>query len=206
MEELFNNLDTTLYYNPKYLQYINDRLSSIPSLQRSVILASIIQESGGDPLAVGPGGFKGLLQWSNDRYNPKSNDKNIELQNQTQHILNTIDNITDKMSWTHGGKGSGYNSLKDAYNTYSTSLDIDKVNHAFVYGFVRPTNKESDTKTRLNLAKQIYKRLNSNNQTTVQKPKLDILDNNFWINTQPPKTPQWEPIQFRKGGKWRPKL
>lgn len=147
-------------YNSEDISYINKKLSSIPAAQRSAILANIIEESGGDPLAVGPGGFYGLLQWGPDRYTAKSIDRQEELDNQIQYILETLDNTDDKMSWHHGGEGSGYKTAQDSHDAFrSSDIPIDSVNWAFTLGYVRPKGKIESAKNRSKVAKQIYKRI-----------------------------------------------
>lgn len=144
-------------YNPEDIAYINEKLSSIDSLQRSAILANIIEESGGNPLAVGPGGFYGLLQWGSDRYSAKSKDRKQEMDNQIQYILDTLHNTTDKMSWHHGGAGSGYNSAKSAHDAFvNQNIPVDSVNWAYTLGYVRPKGKTKSARNRSKVANQIY--------------------------------------------------
>ena len=103
------------------MSLLNERLKSIPIEQRVAILGSIIEESGGNPYAVDPSGnYQGLLQWGADRYRPKSSNPRVELNNQAQYILDTMDNTTDKVSWTHGGKGSGYSTQKEAHDAFNS--------------------------------------------------------------------------------------
>ena len=127
-------------YNPVYISYINTKLrdAGMGKNQRLAVLSNIIEESGGDPFAEGPGGFYGLLQWSPQRYK-KTGVKNVyeELDNQINYILNTVGNATDRMSWTHGGKGSGYNSLTDAMDAFSGD-DLTASMRGFTLGYVRP--------------------------------------------------------------------
>lgn len=147
-------------YDPQNIAYINSKLSSIGPLQRAAILANIIEESGGDPLNIGPGGYYGLLQWSNDRYKAKSKNSQQELDNQIQYILDTLDNTTDRMSWHHGGTGSGYKTAKHAHDSFMDSnLTIDDINKAYTLGYVRPTGKLDSANNRAKVAQQIYQRL-----------------------------------------------
>ena len=143
-------------YSVDNIKYINSKLSSIEPIQRAVILANIIEESGGDPTVTGPGGFYGLLQWGSDRYSKISKNRQQEMDTQIKYILNTLNNITDRKSWSHGGKGSGYQSAKSAYDTFFSGQLIDDVNHAFTLGYVRPTGKNDSAKNRLKVAQQIY--------------------------------------------------
>lgn len=150
-------------YDPKAIAYINDKLSSIPALQRAAILANIIEESGGDPLATyddGKNQYYGLLQWGPGRYTFKNNDSQQELDNQIQYILDTLDNTTDRMSWHHGGEGSGYKRAQDAHDAFrNTDIPVDSVNWAYTLGYVRPSGKAESAKNRSKVAQQVYQRI-----------------------------------------------
>lgn len=155
----FSKIQTTggRSYNPDDIAYINQGLASVDPLQRSVILANIIEESGGDPFASGPGGFYGLLQWGSDRYTAKSSNRKQELDNQIQYILSTLHNTTDKMSQHHGGDGSGYNSAQAAHDAFvSSNIPVDSVNWAYTLGYVRPKGKAQSARNRAKVAQQIY--------------------------------------------------
>ena len=146
-------------YNPEYISYISDSLknSGISDIKRASILANIIEESGGNPFALDKTGkFYGLLQWAGDRYVPtKEKDVYKEIDNQLKYITDTLGNSTDKKSWTHGGTGSGYNSLKDAMADFDSD-DLDTAMKGFTLGYVRPTGKIDSYNNRLKVAKQLY--------------------------------------------------
>ena len=153
----FSNISTTRNrpYNSKTIGYINDKLSSISPKQRAVILAHIIEESGGDPLVTGPGNFYGLLQWGPDRY--KAGPSSKELDSQIQYILDTMHNTTDRVSWTHGGEGSNFKSGKQAHDTFhNPDLSLKDINWAYSFGYVRPAGKKDSANNRLKIAEQIY--------------------------------------------------
>ena len=160
----FNDIKTSdgRNYNPDYIKraYSSLKKSNLTKQQQAVVLANIIEESGGDPFALNKKSGKdyGLLQWV-DRY-PKSKetDPYKEIDNQMGYFLNTVNNVDDKVSWTHGGKGSGYQSRKDAYNDFN-SEDIETINKGFVLGHVRPAGKHNSAKNRLGVAEQIYDRI-----------------------------------------------
>ena len=145
-------------YNADYISYIDTALANggMNDYQRAAVLANIIEESGGDPFAEGPGGFYGLLQWSGERY-PKTKEKDVykEIDNQVRNILATAGNSTDKMSWTHGGKGSGYNSFKDAMDAYNGD-NLEDVMRGYTLGYVRPAGGLDSYNNRLKVAKQLY--------------------------------------------------
>lgn len=155
----FSDITTTNNrpYNPEDIQYINQKLQNIDVRQRAAILANIIEESGGDPFAKGPGGFYGLLQWGPERYTPKSADRKQEMDNQINHILSTLHNTTDKMSWHHGGTGSGYRSAQQAHDAFADqNIPVDSINWAFTLGYVRPSGKINSAQNRSRVAQQIY--------------------------------------------------
>lgn len=160
----FNDIKTSdgRNYNPAYIEraYSSLKKSNLTKKQQAVVLANIIEESGGDPFALNKNSGKdyGTLQWV-DRY-PKSNETNPykEIDNQMGYFLNTVNNLDDQVSWTHGGKGSGYQSRKDAYNDFN-SEDIETINRGFVLGHVRPAGKHASAKNRIGVAEQIYDRI-----------------------------------------------
>ena len=172
----FENIQTTNNrpYNIEDIKYINSKLESIPTMQRASILANIIEESGGDPFAVGPGGFYGLLQWSPERYKKKSDNRQEELDYQIQYILDTVNNTTDRMSWTHGGEGSGYMSAKEANQSFNNSTNINDVNKAYVLGHVRPTGGLNSVNNRNKVAQQIYNILNNTQSQKTTEPYSDM--------------------------------
>lgn len=151
-------------YNADYINYINNSLikGGVGKNQRAAILANIIEESGGDPFAVdGTGKFKGILQWEKSRYWPgDETDVYKELDNQVQYILDTVGNSTDRKSWTHGGKGSGYNSLTDAMAAYNSEDDLEATMRGYTLGYVRPTGGIDSYNNRLKVAQQIIDREN----------------------------------------------
>lgn len=165
------------------MSLLNERLKSIPIEQRAAILGSIIEESGGDPYAVDPSGnYQGLLQWDSDRYRPKSSNPRVELNNQAQYILDTMYNTTDKVSWTHGGKGSGYNTQKDAHDAFNSKNNTfaDKF-RAFSYGYVRPQGKEDSYNNRLKVGKKVL------NELVVNE-----------VLSKPQSSRKWTPKPFKK--------
>lgn len=147
-------------YNPEYIAYINEALRNggMGAMQRAAVLANIIEESGGNPFAKdATGNFYGLLQWSNGRYAPTA-EKDVyrEIDNQVKTILDTAGNSTDRMSWTHGGKGSGYNSLFDAMAAFNDTEDLNKVMRGYTLGYVRPAAGVTAYNNRQKVADQIY--------------------------------------------------
>ena len=160
----FKNIKTTRNrkYDASRVSRLNDSLQYIPAKQRASILGSIVEESGGDPMAKSENGtYQGLLQRGADRYRIKLNDPEAEFANQIQYLKNTINDTTDHVSWTNGGSGSGYNSFRDAYKDFNDpEADLDKLYRGFSYGYVRPAGKEESYNNRLKVVKQIYDIIN----------------------------------------------
>lgn len=155
-------------YDPDNINYIYNRLkdSYLSNNQISAILGSIIDESGGDPLKKSnTGKFQGLLQWSKERYKVKSDDPQEELDNQIDHILQTLINTSDSMSWTHGGEGSGYEHGIDAYRDFfNEDSSIDKLTSALTLGYVRPKGKHGSAKNRSKVATQVASIIGKDNK------------------------------------------
>lgn len=169
-------------YNSDYIDYIYNSLSksNLNKMQQAVILSHIINESGGDPFVVNKNSGKdyGLLQWV-DRYTKtKETDPYKEIDNQLKYIYSTVNNLNDKVSWTHGGEGSGYQSLKDAYNDF-TSDDLTAINNGFSLGYVRPSGKKDSAKNRLGLAQQIYDRIKQFGGETEENDKNNKVSKNY---------------------------
>lgn len=182
----FEGISTTKQreYYLNLIYQINERLrnGNVPMEQRAAILGSIIEESGGNPLVQNKtGAYQGLLQWGADRYRLTSNNRNTEMNNQTQYILNTIDNTTDGVSWTHGGKGSGYKTQKDAHDAFNSNDNTfaDKF-RAFSYGYVRPQGKGDSYQNRLRVGREVLNKMVVDERLSKLKPK------------------KWTPIPFDK--------
>lgn len=148
-------------YDVNNIIKINNGLRGLPLEQRAAIIGSIIEESGGNPFAVDKSGaYKGLLQWGADRYVPKSKNPDEELNNQIQYILSTVNNTKGGINWTHGGKGSGYKTLDDAYKAFSSKkVPFKDKFRAFSYGYVRSAGKEDSYNNRLKVAQEVLNRL-----------------------------------------------
>lgn len=135
-------------YNEDYINYIEKGLKSreFNDKQIQVILGTILEESGGDPYAVGPGGFAGLIQWAPNRYIIKDKkDAYKELDNQLDYLKESLDSKDTKLSWNHGGKGSGFNTALDARKGWlDENSSIEDLNRAFNYGYVRPYGNKND--------------------------------------------------------------
>lgn len=158
-----NGLKTTNNrpYSAYNLSQIAQSLEGVPIKQRATIVGNIAEESGGNPMAKSQNGtYQGLLQWGADRYKIQSNNPYVELQNQLNYLKQTKNNTTDRKSWTDGGKGSGYKTGQQAYNTFTNNKStLPQVHRAFSYGYVRPLGKEDSYQNRLKVVNQVYPRI-----------------------------------------------
>lgn len=152
-------------YNEEYIDYIYNRLLDYGYDYDtvSILVGNILEESGGDPYAR-DGQFKGILQWEDSRYKIKDDEDPFnELDNQIEYLHNTLDNLTDRVSWAHGGTGSGYMSNVDARNAFLYGKDISTRNHGLSFGYVRPHKGYKDrmlaTNNRLNVVNQVLERV-----------------------------------------------
>ena len=148
-------------YDENMAARVNDSLQYLPIKQRAAVLATMMEESGVDPLAKSANGtYQGLVQWGADRYRISSDDKEKELTKQLQNLKSTLYNTTDHVSWTHGGEGSGYNSFREAYGDFhNNDLPLPKIYRALSYGYVRPQGKEDSYNNRLKVANQVLDRM-----------------------------------------------
>lgn len=135
------------FHDAKLMEQLQDSLIArgFNEPQRAAILSNVLHESGGDPKAIGPGGFKGLVQWGTDRY-PKT-------ENAGKQIHYLIETSLDPSSpnWTHGGGGKP--SIKTAKDGYDKFWNSDNAYDATLYytkGFVRPAEEQA----RINRAKE----------------------------------------------------
>lgn len=155
-------------YSPRLIAIINDKLGELKSKQRAAVLGQIIEESGGNPFAVSSNStYQGLLQWEKDRYIvpdygpvPSSQDTITELNNQIDEFLKSSRNTTDRKSWTHGGRGSHFNSGKQAHDTFwSEDIPLDSIHRGLSFGYVRPKGKEASYRNRQKVVNQVYKKI-----------------------------------------------
>lgn len=123
----------------------------------ATLLGTIAEESLGDPYARSDSGaYHGLLQWGKDRYriNPfleneeRSNGDKAELDRQLKLIYDTIDNLTDRKSWTKGFEESGYRSAREAHDAWLNAQNIHDASHALNFGYVRPGGRDDSVKNR----------------------------------------------------------
>lgn len=167
-------------YDSNNIDYIYNGLVSrgLTDKRAASITGNIIEESGGNPFAVdGTGKFRGLLQWSGDRYIPSTDTNDVfgEIDRQLDYIASTATNVTDRKSWHHGGKGSGYNTAKDANAAfYNDDNDLDNIMRAYTLGYVRPAGGLKSYENRLKVAKQVYDRINGVQSPSTGKEEYAI--------------------------------
>ena len=197
----FRNLNTKFGYNLNNLNtaYTYFKNMGLNNYQIASLLANGIAESGFNPRAKNPKtSAKGIFQWLDGRYKYSSNDLTDDqlLREQLDYVKDTLNNTTDRMSWHHGGSGSGYNRAVDAYNAFSNANNLRDAVHSFTYGYNRPDNVVLRERQRFDLAQEIYNRFNNNDvSNTSQQP--------FSLSTVPEflsKKYSTKPL-FKKGGK-----
>ena len=164
----FNKIKTDLAIISPNLNRINVALAKegYSNLQRAAILASIIGESGGDPLAKNGSAGSGLVQWEPRRYRFKSSDPEWEFNNQLSHLIRTLANDGGN-DWTDGGEGTGYRSWKNAKDDFINGTTLDTIIRGLSMGYVRPKDKWGDYRKRLNIANQIYSLLEENDANNI---------------------------------------
>ena len=132
-------------FNPRHqreFKYVDSTLNAngLGYPQRLSVLSSINRESQGDPLAVSDNEkWKGLLQWDSLRYVPTSDNAKEELKSQSDYLNLEL-------------QGSGWNGNDSLKTVFFNSNNLEEVNKAFVEGFIRPGDKEKETKIRYNNA------------------------------------------------------
>lgn len=161
----FSGIETTgnRKYYPHLIEYINQQIDTMNVDRRATILGDIIEESGGNPFAKSKNGtYQGLLQWGADRYVIPSDQKDTlkAIDEQIKYIIESTQNKNDGKSWTHGGKGSGYNSLSEPYNIFwNNDSSLEDTHRAFSLGYVRPKGKGASEQNRLKVVKKVAEKL-----------------------------------------------
>lgn len=134
------------------LNYINSKLTDAgySKVQRAAILATIVQESGARPEAVGDAGkAKGLFQWHSDRFTAGR-----DLDSQIALIQSELTDLTNKNAWT----GSKLFSRQQAISAFNGD-DLHSTVSALTANFIRPANTSKEIERRYNIAQQILNSL-----------------------------------------------
>lgn len=132
--------------NNNNLNYINSKLkeNGIPLIQRAAALATVVAESGANPLAVGDKGkAKGLWQWHPDRYKASG-----DLDSQISLMLSELADVK-------GGGWLGRKDYMDAFNTGDLYTAVDTLTRRYI----RPANGLKETQKRYAIAQNIYNQL-----------------------------------------------
>lgn len=165
--------NTEYEYDPAIISDLNSRLSFIESpKQRAVVIANILKESGGNPLALSKSGkYKGLLQWDDRRikgYWDSSYDSQTAMEKQIELIKNTINNTTDGLTWMFGGSANGYNpKTRKAYNVFiDPNSTLEQISHAFVNGCIRPGDRKGEVAIRTKIAQNVFNIIGGEETTT----------------------------------------
>lgn len=162
------------------MEYIEDGLVSrgIGGNQLSSLLSTIVEESGGNPFSVdGSGKFRGLIQFSKERYPEKDFDRDKKagwkkaVDNQLDAIVDHLNEYGGDYGFLDGGKGSGYMTGEEAKDAFwGRDSDVENVTRALTYGFVRPGDRSGTTENRTRVARLINEII----QPPVEAP--DILE------------------------------
>ena len=219
----FSGIKTTgnRAYKPEYISRAHKYLIEHGVVDKNTIatiLANIIEESGGDPLIRATDGStsKGLLQWTDDRYVLKENITFGKAFDEQMKFI--VDNLNAENSrkkgnnneWAHGGKGSGFNSYKEANAHFNDSTSLNDKMKGYTLGYVRPAGKEQSVNNRIIVAEQILNILNNGssklknggqiNMKLKHKNKQDITD--MVMNEILPSYSTGERKKFFTGGFW----
>ena len=147
------------------MEYIEDGLVSrgIGGNQLSSLLSTIVEESGGNPFSVDDSGkFRGLIQFSKERYPEKDFDRDKKagwkkaVDNQLDTIVDHLNEYGGDYGFLDGGDGSGYMTGEEAKDAFwGRDSDIENVTRALTYGFVRPGDRSGTTENRTRVARLI---------------------------------------------------
>ena len=147
------------------MEYIEDGLVSrgVEGNQLSSLLSTIVEESGGNPFSVDDSGkFRGLIQFSKERYPEKDFDRDKKvgwkkaIDNQLDAIVDHLNEYGGDYGFLDGGDGSGYMTGEEAKDAFwGRDSDIENVTRALTYGFVRPGDRSGTTENRTRVARLI---------------------------------------------------
>lgn len=151
--------------------------------QLKALMGAIAEESGGDPYVESSGkNYRGLSQWSKERLTDEEFRKIKEMS-----VDDAIDYELDKLidglnatsgsdSFTHGGKGSGYDTGAQAMNAFwNQDATLESVVHALNNGYIRPGDREGTTENRIRAARLLNNEgvLTNNNTPEEFRPIIE---------------------------------
>lgn len=122
-------MDTTLLRNMD--NFMIRRNVGYP--QRVAMATNVHQE--GSKLGSHGNGAYGLVGWRGSRATPVINTNDSV---QFQYLYDTTLGDYDNSHWHHGGKGSGYNTAKEAQQAFIDADNVEDATRALTYGYVRP--------------------------------------------------------------------
>lgn len=124
---------------PKNLAILQDSLINRGASDTQIVsyLSQVIPESGG-ATGVQSNGSVGLISRRGDRKinYPKTLPKQIHVE------MESLFGPFQKNEWYHGGKGSGFNSGRDAQRTFQNTNNLRRSVTATMRGLVRPESEE----------------------------------------------------------------
>lgn len=151
--------------------------------QLKALMGAIAEESGGDPYVESSGkNYRGLSQWSKERLTDEEF-KKIKEMSVDDAIDYELDKLIDGLnatsgsdSFTHGGKGSGYDTGAQAMNAFwNQDGTLESVVHALNNGYIRPGDREGTTENRIRAARLLNNEgvLTNNNAPEEFRPIIE---------------------------------
>ena len=146
----WKNID--LYMNSDNLRVLVDSLNgrNASKEQMAAVISNIISEKGGD-IGTHGNGAAGLVGWRDSRAVNLPED----LGGQAHKLMSELYSNPNATDWHHGGKGSGYQTARDARQNYLNATTVRDATAAMTRGYVR--SPMSDYERRQKLAELIYK-------------------------------------------------
>ena len=177
LERMLNNYK--LYGNNRYidtllLRQLDNRLikHNVGLPQRQAI-AITVQQEGNTTKSHGNGAF-GLVGWRGKR----AENLPSTINGQADKLYNETYGEFNSDNWNHGGRGSGYNSGRDAQKAFQNAETVGAATRALNFGYVRPPL--SDRIYRENSSNKIFKKGGSLSKKSKGAfvPGHDIADSN----------------------------
>lgn len=142
-EKLRNDSIYKAKYNwrlmPRNLAIIEDSLinRNASEDQRIAFFSQVIPEGGGDTVEH-KNGSVGIIS----RRGARKLNYPTTLSGQIHTEMEGLFGPFNKNEWNHGGKGSGYNTSKEAQKAFQTSVNLREATNAVMRGYVRPEPTE----------------------------------------------------------------
>lgn len=139
--------------NNENLNQINKELlkAGYKKTQRAAILATMLAESGVNPMAIGDAGrARGLFQWHPNRFTAGK-----DLASQIQLALSELKDFDNKNAWSASRK---YNK-RSAFDTFHNTEDLMEAISALTANFIRPANTDKEIQKRYGIAQQLMSQM-----------------------------------------------